>query len=46
MLKVNFKPEFHSRIWVGGAVLLICFKTAAEAQWWHSILYLHWEEST
>jgi len=33
MLLVNFKPEFHSQMQVGDALLLISFKAAAEAQW-------------
>lgn len=31
---------------VGDALLLISFKAAAEAQWQHSIFYLHWKGST
>lgn len=46
MLWVNFKPEFHSQMQVGDALLLISFKAAAEAQWQHSIFYLHWKGST
>lgn len=31
MLGANLNPEFHSWMWVGGAVLLVSFKTVAEA---------------